>query len=71
MAKRKRTALKDQKANIFEYYQKNTHRDVNLDDVYEQLKITDKDEQTFARLRTSGRRKTYPNGKRSLRRCCC
>ncbi|MFB0947039.1 MAG: ribonuclease R [Spirosomataceae bacterium] len=50
MAKRKRTALKDQKANIFEYYQKNTHRDVNLDDVYEQLKITDKDEQTFARL---------------------
>jgi ribonuclease R len=50
MAKRKRTALKDQKANILEFYQKNTHQDINLDDVYEQLKTTDKDEQTFARL---------------------
>lgn len=43
-------ALKDQKANILEFYQKNTHRDVNLGDVYDELKITENDEQTFARL---------------------
>ncbi len=43
-------ALKDQKANILEFYQKNTHRDINLDDVYDELKITENDEKTFARL---------------------
>lgn len=50
MAKKKRKALKEQKASILKFYQENTDKNINLGDIYEQLQITDKDEQTFARL---------------------
>lgn len=50
MAKKKRKALKEQKANILKFYRDNTDKNINLGDVFEQLQITDNDEQTFTRL---------------------
>lgn len=50
MAKKKRSAVKKQKAEILAYFQDSTEDALTPDTIYTQFKIYNKDEQQFARL---------------------
>lgn len=50
MARKNRTAVKKQKADILTFFQENTHRNITLGDVFNQFNIVEPEEQTFARL---------------------